>query len=39
MTFAWPLGGVGLGLLAGTVNHARLRAVTAEHPFDLSKTL
>ena len=23
----------------GTVNHARLRAVTAEHPFDLSKTL
>ena len=32
---------VALALAAneGTVNHARLRAVTAEHPFDLSKTL
>jgi ATP-dependent DNA helicase RecG len=32
---------VALALAAseGTVNHARLRAVTAEHPVDLSKTL
>ena len=32
---------VALALAAseGTVNHARLRALTTEHPFDLSKTL
>ena len=32
---------VALALAAseGTVNHARLRAVTTEHPFDLSQTL
>jgi ATP-dependent DNA helicase RecG len=33
------VGALALAASEGTVNHARLRALTTEHPFDLSKTL